>query len=186
MSFTDPATPNANGYADRRSVAIDLNAALDILAQRSSSHLGPDHRGHVSHDDAGQLPNTALSSAEASRSCGCCVPGTVDDPNSSSSWNARMKFQGQCIEVGSSAVGEDPLAPFLNDTKPGLGTNAIENEFNASLWKNQKEQIDAQQRAVVRQEELASKLESMSIEEVIAIVFQVQEGRVETYRFYDE
>jgi hypothetical protein len=180
MSFTGQPSPNTNGNVARGNVAIDLQAALDILAQRSASRVEQDRDNH------GKLPNTPLNRSEAISGCGCCLPVNANDPNVvSSSWNAGMKFQGQCIEIGSYADVNDPLAS-LNDTNIDSETSAVENKFNASLWKNQKEQRDAQHRALARQEELACKLQSLPLKDVIAIVFQAQEGRVETYRFYDE
>lgn len=184
MSFTDSPTSNENGKVARGNVAIDFNAALDILSQRMAA-LVEQERGHPSNDDYGRLPNASLNGSESINNCGCCLPGNVGDSKEPSLGHAGMKFQGQCIEIGSLADGDNALAS-LNDTQINAATIAIENEYHAALWKNQKEQNAAQQRAVARQQELEYKLRSMSVEDLITTVFQAQEGRVETYRFYDE
>ena len=175
---------NSSGNTAPRNAGIDLTAALEILSQRSVSHQAASSSvDPTNKNEDAKSQNISLNDSTAVRGCGCCVAGNLDDP--SSSLNSFLKFQGQCIDIGPSENDEGAFESG-KQLQQTTATDSKENEYSASLWKNLQEQSDAKQRAMERREELAMKLHSMSINDLINTVFQAQEGRVQTYRFFDE
>jgi hypothetical protein len=162
-------------------VGIDLNTALEILSQRSSlSHNVTDNKNPtVSRNSTSDL----VSNGSIRKSvCECC---SVVNENESQlpSLNSTSQREGQLIDIGTVIDHQDdPLQESFTIEKHEVFEEKNEQEVHGK----QKEQHETQQRALERQQQLAITIQSMTIKEIISVIFRTQEERVRTYRFYEE
>lgn len=166
--MTDPAAATT---MSTNNLGIDLNSALDILAQRTSAHTQHQttENDNPNGSDIAALQES-LNGISSKIGCGCCpVPNNIDNIDGGLE---HLQRNGQVIDVG---------ALTLND-----GDNNSDNARNADVLDSQEQLKFTQQQAVDRQVQLMSTIQSMTTNDTISAIFNTQEERVKCYRFFDE
>lgn len=150
---------------------IDFNAALDILSQRTTA---ADNVENIVSDSNNNNVNGTTSSSQ-SRGCDCGQSIVSFDPNDLPPNNKQPQHPGQVIDIGSTILNTDSADKRITDAAT-----------DAKLQEKQIIQQQIQQRSVERQEQLLTTIQSLSMKDIVSIIFHTQEERVRTYRFYDE
>lgn len=166
--MTDPAAATT---MSTNNLGIDLNSALDILAQRTSAHAQHQTTENDNPNDSDIAAlQESLNGISSKIGCGCCpVPNNVDNIDGGLE---HLQRNGQVIDVG---------ALTLND-----GDKNSDNARNADVLDSQEQLKFTQQQAVDRQVQLMSTIQSMTTNDTISAIFNTQEERVKCYRFFDE
>jgi hypothetical protein len=158
-------------------IGIDLNTALELLSHRSLvSHQSKDNKNpNISQNPkSDNISNEAISKS----GFGCCSVANFNPENVSlSSIQSTSQMDGQLIDIGTLIEDQDDATKQYE---------AINDRKDQEVLDKQKDQHEAQQRVLKRQEELAITIQSMTIKEVISTIFHTQEERVRSYRFFDE
>jgi hypothetical protein len=182
MSSVPPA-PNAASIAPNNT-GIDLSTAVGILSLRLEKQPPSNIEQNSGESNDDNVSNKVINRTTETGGCVCCQVAR-NDASVLSSMNTISPSQGQFVDLCTTLDGNDEHERN-SDMEHSAKTDRKENEVDALLQEKQKEQRDAQQRAIERQQELAIKLQSMSVKDIIFTVFHTQEGRVQAYRFYDE
>jgi hypothetical protein len=186
VAVADPAaatTMNTNR-------GIDLNSAMEILSQRS--FVMPQNRtteNESPNDSAIDALQQNLNGLSSKVACGCCsVVRDLDSvPDSGTATTEEHRPTGQLINIGKTPWNDNNKGTegYENQTK-GINS-AIHIDAKATDILDKQGQLKvAQQLAVARQEELASMIQSLTINDTISAILNTQEERVKCYRFFDE
>ncbi len=171
-------------------LGIDLNSAMEILSRRSS--VIPQNRttdnGSANDIDIYTLQKN-LNGLSSKVACGCCpvVSGLDSYPDSGAVMSKEHHQTGQLIDIGTTSLNDDNRDNEGDENQTKGINSAIHNEAKAKDILDKQERLKvAQQQAVTRQEELASMIQSMTVNDTISAIFNTQEERVKCYRFFDE
>ena len=184
--MTDPAAATT---MSTNNLGIDLNSALDILAQRTSAHTQHQTTENDNPNDSDIAAlQESLNGISSKIGCGCCpVPNNLDNIDGGLE---HLQRNGQVIDVGALTLndGDNNSDNGGNKSRSMETKHAVYNEKarNADVLDSQEQLKFTQQQAVDRQVQLMSTIQSMTTNDTISAIFNTQEERVKCYRFFDE
>lgn len=170
LSAPRPTEPSV----DKNKLGIDFNVALDILSQRTAT-IDNAENTITSSTDSNNASATTTSLSESKR-CDCRQNLVSFDPNDLPYKKQQPQQNlGQVIDVGSALEDQD-----------SLDERNVYVETDPVALQKKREQQATQEQARQRRDQLLTTIQSMPINEIISTIFQTQEERVRTYRFYDD